>query len=289
MLATTPATFALAPLLAERPTTNPVRGGELPASLAARYGGSLAIPLKSDRPTVVANFVSTLDGVVSYNTPEAAGGGEISGFFEPDRFVMGMLRALADVVLVGAGTVRAAPDQRWTPEFIHPSSADDFAALRDDLGLAPQPTTVVVSASGSLDLNHPGLNDPRIPVAVLTTTRGAAGLRRDRIPRHVEVRDLGASPSPSDLLAALGDGPRLVLCEGGPHLLGQLLAAELVDELFLTMAPQIAGRSAHTPRLSLVEDRAFNLDSAPWVRLVDLRRAADHLFIRYRLTGGSPS
>lgn len=265
------------------------RGGRLPASLAARYGGSIAIPLRPDRPTVVANFVSTLDGVVSYYTPEAAGGGEISGFFEPDRLVMGLLRALADVVLVGAGTVRAAPDERWTPDFIHPSSADAFAALRRGLGLAPQPTTAVVSASGALDLDHPGLAGPRVPVVILTTTRGAAAVTCDGVPSHVSVRDLGASPSPSRLLAALGDGPRLVLCEGGPHLLGQLLDAQLVDELFLTLAPQLAGRSAQTPRLGLVEDVAFDLGTAPWARLVDLRRAADHLFIRYRLTGGTDS
>lgn len=287
MIASAPARFALTPLLEAGSIAGRVRGGQLPEPLAAGYGGSLAIPLHPDRPTVVANFVSTIDGVVSYNTPEAAGGGEISGFFEPDRFAMGLLRALADVVLVGAGTVRAAPHERWTPDFIHPISADGFAALRRDFGLSPQPTTAVVSRSGSLDLDHPGLRDPRVPVAVLTTTRGVVALRRDGIPRHVSVRDLGAAPSARGLLTALGDGPRLVLCEGGPHLLGQLLESQLVDELFLTLAPQVAGRSAQTPRLGLVEDIAFDLGSAPWARLVDLRRAADHLFIRYRLTGGT--
>lgn len=288
MLATAPATLVLTPLLEAGSMSGRVRGGQLPEPLAAGYGGSLAIPLRPDRPTVIVNFVSTIDGVISYETPEAAGGGEISGFFEPDRFVMGLLRALADVVLIGAGTLRSAPDERWTPDFIHPSSADAFAALRHDLGLAPQPTTAVVSASGSIDLDHPGLNDPRVPVTVLTTTRGMVGLRRDGIPRHVTVRDLGGSPSAPGLLAALGGAP-LVLCEGGPHLLGQLLQAHLVDELFLTLAPQVAGRSPSTPRLGLVEDIAFELGSAPWAHLVDLRRAADHLFIRYRLIGGSDS
>lgn len=289
MLATPPATIALTPLLEAGSIAARHRGGQLPEPLATAYGGALPIPLHPDRPTVVANFVSTIDGVASYNTPEAAGGGEISGFFEADRFVMGLLRALADVVLVGAGTVRAAPDERWTPNFIHPSSADAFAVLRQDLGLAPQPTTAVVSASGSLDLDHPGLNDSRVPVAVLTTTRGALALRRDGIRGHVTLRDLGAAPSAFGLLTALGGGPRLVLCEGGPHLLGQLLEAQLVDELFLTLAPQVAGRSPQTPRLGLVENVAFDLGSAPWARLIDLRRAADHLFIRYRLTGGTDS
>ncbi|MGH2382054.1 MAG: dihydrofolate reductase family protein, partial [Candidatus Limnocylindria bacterium] len=75
-------------------------------------------------------------------------------------------------------------------------------------------------------------------------------------------------------------------CEGGPHLFGQLLAAGCVDELFLTLAPQLAGRSAATPRLSLVEDIAFDVAFAHWGRLTDLRRAGDHLFARYHLTEG---
>lgn len=289
MLAIRPAPFALAPLIEAGSRAGPVRGGQLPAPLAARYGGSLAIPLHPDRATVVVNFVSTIDGVVSYNTPEAAGGGEISGFFEPDRFVMGLLRALADEVLVGAGTVRAAPEERWTPEFIHPPSGVAFNAMRRDLGLAPQPTTAVVSGSGRLDRDHPGFSDPGVPVVLFTTTAGATAVARDGMAPHVTVRDLGASVSPSRLVAALGRGPRLVLCEGGPHLLGQLLEAHLVDELFLTLAPQVAGRSPQTPRLGLVEGMAFDLATAPWARLVDLRRAADHLFIRFRLTGGPDS
>ena len=102
-----------------------------------------------DRPTVIANFVSTLDGVVAFDTEGASGGGEISGFFEPDRFVMGLLRAMADVVLVGAGTVRAAPTHEWTARHVQRASADAFALWRRRLGITTaQPTTVVVTASG---------------------------------------------------------------------------------------------------------------------------------------------
>ena len=78
-------------------------------------------------------------------------------------------------------------------------------------------------------------------------------------------------------------GARLVLCEGGPHLIGDLMGAGLVDELFLTMAPQVAGRDARAPRLGFVAGRAFPLAEAPWADLVSVRRAADHLFLRYRL------
>lgn len=279
--------FVLEPLLEDRPSAPALRGGPLPPALRAAYGGDLAIPLRPDRPTLVANFVSTLDGVISYNTPEAAGGGEISGFFEPDRFVMGLLRALADAVVVGAGTLRAAPDERWTPRSVHPVSDRAFADLRQRLGLRPNPITAIVTGSGALDLQHPGLADPGVDVVLITTDAGAVALRRQPVPSHIEIRSIGDHVRAHDVLTALAArGADLVLCEGGPHLFGQLLQAGLVDELFLTLAPQLAGRSEAVPRLSLVEDTAFDVSDARWGRLADLRRADDHLFARYRLSEG---
>jgi riboflavin biosynthesis pyrimidine reductase len=279
------APIALQPLLVDGTSARGSRGGVLPEALRARYGGDLAIPLRTDRPTVVSNFVSTLDGVVSYNTPEAAGGGEISGFFEPDRFVMGLLRALADVVLIGAGTLRAAPGEAWTPAFVHPHSALSFTALRRRLGLRPNPITAVVSASGNIDLRHPGLRDAGVELVIVTTDAGSAALRDQRVSTHADIRAVGDRVKPRDIIDTLAfHGAELVLCEGGPHLLGQLLAEDLVDELFLTFAPQIAGRSTLNPRLGLVEDAAFDLADARWASLADLRSAGDHLFARYRLS-----
>lgn len=280
-----PASMTLSALIPAEPPGHHVRAVRH-AALEARYGGTLAIPLRHGRPTVVSNFVSTLDGVVSYATPEAAGGGEISGFFEPDRFVMGLLRSLADAVLIGAGTLRAGADERWTARFVHPPSDAAFAELRASLGLRPEPITAVVSGSGSLDLTHPGLSDPAVPVLLLTTDEGAASLRSDPLPEHVEVCDLGASVTPARVLGALADrDAELIVCEGGPHLIGSLLDANLVDELFLTVAPQLAGRSSDRPRLALIEGVAFDVAHAAWARLVDVRRAGDHLFTRYRLHG----
>jgi riboflavin biosynthesis pyrimidine reductase len=280
-----PVEAPLTPLMRALPRRGPERAARHPA-LEARYGGVLVIPRRPDRPTVVSNFVSTLDGVVSYQTPEAAGGGEISGFFEPDRFVMGLLRSVADAVLIGAGTLRAGADERWTPDFIHPPSSAAFAELRIGLGLRAQPITAVVSASGSLDFTHPGLAAPDVPVLVLTTGRGADLLQAGGYPDHADVVALGDAIRPAGILEALADrGAELVVCEGGPHLIGSLLEAGLVDELFLTLAPQLAGRSPENPRLGLVEGLAFDLARAPWSRLVDLRLAGDHLFTRYRLHG----
>lgn len=274
---------ALEPLVAAPATSGPVRGGDLSAALRSKYGSELSIPLRADRPTAIVNFVSTLDGVISYNTPEAAGGGEISGHFEPDRFVMGLLRALADVVLVGAGTLRADPAGAWTPGSIYPGAAAEFAALRHRLGLAPTPITAVVTGTGAVDLRQPGLADPAVRVIVITTDVGEAALRRRAVPDHVGIRGMGGRVTADGIVRSLGsDGAELVLCEGGPHLLGQLLEARTVDEMFLTLAPQLAGRSPSTPRLGLVEGTAFSVADAPWAHLADLRRAGDHLFARYR-------
>jgi len=244
--------------------------------LGAAYGGSPRFPSsRADRPAVIANFVSTLDGVVSYATPEAAGGGEISGFFATDRFVMGLLRAHADAVLVGAGTVRAAPTERWTPADVFPAATDAYAGIRRAHGAAPQPMTVVLTSSADLDPVHPGLSDPDIPVLLAHTgepaERGfAANVERLRV------------ADAADLLKTLRRrGVELLLCEGGPHLMGELLRIDAIDELFLTVAPQIAGRDANHRRLPLVEGVAFGVDDAPWWRLRSLHRAQNHLFLRY--------
>src|SRR5690348_3054731 len=81
----------------------------LPEDLAILYGGDLRFPEHGDRPYVIGNFVSTLDGVVSFEVPGKSGGGEISGFNQADRFIMGLLRASADAVIVGSGTLRDVP------------------------------------------------------------------------------------------------------------------------------------------------------------------------------------
>jgi riboflavin biosynthesis pyrimidine reductase len=236
---------------------------------------------------VVANFVCTLDGVVAFDVDGSSGGGEVSGFFDPDRLVMGLLRAMADVVLVGAGTVRAAPTHEWTARRVHPASAAPYAKWRARLGISkPQPTTIVVTASGTLDPRHPGLSAPDVPVIVATTPAGARRATSTPLAANISIEVAGSGDrvmAPKLLDIAGSIGARLVLCEGGPHLIGDLMGAGLVDELFLTMAPQVAGRDAREPRLGFVEGTAFRIAEAPWADLVSVRRAADHLFLRYRL------
>src|SRR5450631_1482241 len=99
----------------------------------AGFYGSLRIPLSRSRPFVVSNFVTTLDGVVSLNVKGHASGGAISGNNSQDRMVMGLLRAVADVVIVGSGTLKADPRHVWTAEAIFPELADEYRRLRETL------------------------------------------------------------------------------------------------------------------------------------------------------------
>ena len=100
----------------------------LPAALATSYGGDFGLA----RPTLYANFVSAVDGVVALPGPGESGG-VVSGGSEPDRVVMGLLRAAADAVLVGAGTFRAGAGDLWHPETAFPAARDLFSELRKQL------------------------------------------------------------------------------------------------------------------------------------------------------------
>ena len=262
------------------------RGGLLPPALAARFPGELAVTLLPERPSVIANFVSSVDGVVALGPSEpAAGGGEISGFSDADRFMMALLRGLADVVIVGAGTVRVGTRHRWIAAHLVPDLAAVFAAWRAELLLSAQPTTIVVTASGNLDVAHPGLSSPDVPVIVATTPTGADRLGSRPLPANMRVEAVGSGdrvPAGAILELVQGTGARLALCEGGPHLFGELLRARLIDELFLTLAPQVIGRDTYAHRLALVEGTTFGEGHGRWSKLLAVRRAGDDLFLRYR-------
>src|ERR1043166_3133339 len=101
----------------------------LPARLARLYG-RLRMPSTRAGPHVISNFVTTLDGVVSLNAKGHASGSDISGFSAQDRMVMGLLRAIADVVIVGAGTLSVDRRHVWTAEDIFPDLADEYRRLR---------------------------------------------------------------------------------------------------------------------------------------------------------------
>jgi riboflavin biosynthesis pyrimidine reductase len=268
------------PAAAEPPTR---RGRPMPEALAARYGGPLEIPIRPGRPTLIVNFVSTIDGVVALGSGETPGGGVISGFFEPDRFVMALLRAMADVLLVGARTIAGSSSTDWTAEHLQPDLAPAIQQWRREIGLARRPTTVIVTGSGDVRLGRRGVDDPDLPVIFATTPSGERRLRDGGLPPHVGVEVIGSGDRvrPDELAAFIARyRDQVVLSEGGPHIMGELVAADLVDEIFLTLAPQVIGRDGD--RLGLAEGVGLEPGDARWHTLASVKRAGDHLFLRYR-------
>jgi riboflavin biosynthesis pyrimidine reductase len=262
----------------------------LPRELHRLYGGDLFFPAPPDgRPYVIGNFVSTVDGVVSYSVPGHAGGGDISGHDEPDRFIMGLLRASADVVMAGSGTLHAtAPEHLWIPECIYPQAAELYRDFRRNVLEKPAyPRTVIVSASGAVDLERTAFRTPSIATEIITTAKGRARLAAAGAGRlgAVEVTALTDADTiaPAAMLRYLRmvRGARLLLHEGGPTLFGEFVAAGLIDEFFLTVAPQIAGRASGHSRPGMISGTEFSPATAPWLRILSVKQCGDHLYLRY--------
>ena len=249
----------------------------LPADLEEAYGGPLAL----DAQSVFSNFVSSLDGVVSIPSLTQSSA-LISDRSESDRFVMALLRACADAVLVGSGTLRGSPNSLWTAERVYPDAAASWAELRERLGLGPTPALALLTASGEVDVSHPALEAGAL---VLTTARGASRLG-GRLPEASEVVELDGVDD-VDVAAAIdalrARGHDRILSEAGPTIHGSLLSAGVLDELFLTLSPLFAGRGRSERRLGLVEGRELLPDTQAPATLVDVRRHGAHLFLRYRI------
>jgi riboflavin biosynthesis pyrimidine reductase len=256
----------------------------LPKALATLYG-RFQFPAVRGTPWVIANAVSTLDGVITLGLPGKAGGGPISGFNEHDRMVMGLLRAISDAVIVGAGTLRAVPHHVWTPDFVFPSLADEYKQLRVVLEKPGQPLNVIVTATGQIDAALPVFQRHDVSVLLATTKTGAkqlAGLSR---PPSVTVAALADEPAlaAGAILEAVTrvTGGKVILVEGGPRLFGDFFAEGLLDDLFLTLAPQVAGRDDLATRPGLIVGRSFAPDNPRWGTLIGAKRGGDHLFLRY--------
>lgn len=249
----------------------------LPADLEALYGR-----LGFAGPVLYSNFVSSLDGVVTLGSAPSAGS-LISGKYPADRFAMGLLRACADAVVIGAGTLRATPGHLWTAGHVFPDLAGSFVELRKRLGRAPDPLLVLVTASGDVDASHPAVAKG----ALVMTTRDGARAIGGRLPATCEVVELGAGKV-LDMVEVVGElrrrGLQVVLSEGGPHLVGQLIEQGLLDELFLTVSPVLAGRGEEK-RLGMVEGVELLPKAGVWTELLSLRRHGGYLFTRHRTPG----
>ncbi|MDC0770955.1 pyrimidine reductase family protein [Streptomyces sp. HD] len=220
------------------------------------------------QPWLRANMVSTLDGAAQHD-----------GRSQPissaaDMRIFGTLRALADVVIVGAETVRQ--------EGYRPARARaEFAQARQAAGQEPAPAIAVVSASLDLDYGLPLFTSPSVPTLVLTGAAAAPDriAAAEKAGARVVVAGDGVGVDPARAVRALAElGHTRLLTEGGPRLLGQLVAAGVLDELCLTISPMLtagdAQRIAGGP--SVAVPKRFGLAS--------LLEEDGFLFGRYRRT-----
>ncbi|WP_406453229.1 pyrimidine reductase family protein [Streptomyces sp. NBC_01622] len=222
----------------------------------------------SDGPWLRANMVSTLDGAGQHEGRSQP----ISG--PTDMRIFGTLRALADVVVVGAETVRQ--------EGYRPARARaEFAVARAAAGQGPAPAIAVVTASLDLDFSLPLFVSPLVPTLILTGAAAAPErvAAAEKAGARVVVAGDGAGVDPARAVRALADlGHTRLLTEGGPRLLGQFVAAGVLDELCLTLSPL------------LVAGEAQRIAGGPSVKvpqrfeLVSLLEEAGFLFGRYRRT-----
>ena len=216
-------------------------------------------------PWLRANMVATLDGAAT--GPDARSGSINDA---ADHRVFEALRAWADVVLVGAGTVRAEG-------YRAPRTPDHWLAMRRREGRADHPPLAVVTASGALP-DALLTDDPAPWVATSADAPGLARLRQrlpaERLLVHHGPVELAALRS-----ALVGAGLTRILAEGGPTLLGELLGAHLVDELCLTWSPLLVGGPAPRP-----VDAPGWLDPPTGARLTTLLHADGVLLGRWRLS-----
>jgi riboflavin biosynthesis pyrimidine reductase len=183
-------------------------------------------------PWLRANFVTSVDGAVEVD-------GRSTGLSDPqDQHVLGLLRMHSDALLLGAGTLRV---ERYGPVLLD----ERRRAWRRDRGMPEHPTLVVVSGSLRLDPQQPAFAGAPVRPIVLTQATAPAD-RRAALAATTDV--LTAGEGTVDLATAVAllhrRGLRQILSEGGPHLLAELTAADLVDELCLTVSPVLAGAGA---------------------------------------------
>jgi riboflavin biosynthesis pyrimidine reductase len=219
------------------------------------------------RSRVLLNMVSTADGRATL----AGRSGAISS--PADRALFHGLRMAVDAVLVGAGTVRTERYGRMIPE--EPRRRERAAR-----GLTEEPLACIVSGRLELDREIPLLSEPAARVAILTAS--AASIPDTAA--QVEYIRAGVDGR-LDLPRALHElrerhGVCTILCEGGPHLGYQLLCAGLVDELFLSLAPMLAGgQEAGGEALRIIA--GGELEPPVALELLAVLKGDSHLFLRY--------
>lgn len=227
--------------------------------------------IQPQRPYVSVNMAISLDGKISTRTRE-----QITLGTRHDRHLMDVLRARADAVIVGAGTVR----HDGFPVVVRD---DDVRRRRTGRGRAAHPVNVVLSRGLDLPMSRPIFTRDGIR-RIIYTTRAAPAVRIRRFEKIAEVVVLPTkSIPPRAVLKDLGArGMKRVLMEGGGELHFAFARAKVVDEIYVTITPRLIGGDAP----SLLDGRGFLKKDHLKLKLVSSRRVDDELFLRYHIDYG---
>jgi riboflavin biosynthesis pyrimidine reductase len=263
--------------------------------------GNFALPAPpADRPWIYTNFVQSLDGIVSLLGKHASGADIAQS--RADRWLMDLLRAHADAVIMGMNTLREEQRSRG-PEsrgIVFQAVEPDLLRLREKLGRGRQ-RNIFVTRALQLDLSQlKAFDGDIVDATIVTSPAGAARVRALQTHPYVDIVAAGAGES-IDIAEAVRQlrtqlGIQYLLCEGGPTLYGTLARADLVDEKFLTVAPVEVGQQvpAEQERLSYEEavlpllrptifgGPGFTKDSITGWTWLSCRKSGDHQFNRYR-------
>lgn len=222
------------------------------------------MPVAVGRPGLRVNMIASVDGATAIGGASGPLGGP------PDRVVYRLLRSLADVVLVAAGTVRT---ENYKPALVY----DDYLEARRARGQRDAPRIAVVTRKLDLDFDLPLFRDATEGTIVVTCADAPAD--RLAVARSVcEVIAVGEGQvNLPAAMVALGElGAQHVLCEGGPSLNGALADADLIDEMCLTVSPRLA--SGNAKRILAGTDLAASVE----VELGTLLEQDGFLLARYR-------
>ena len=264
----------------------------------ARYGNLGFPPAPGERPWIYSNFVQSVDVIVSFKGRHSTGG-YISQLAE-DRWLMDLLRAHSDAVLLGINTLIEETQLLQNRGPVYSIEDPELRKLRDKLDRGRE-KNIFVTGAAYLDLSAYRVFDPGpVETFLITTTAGARRLRQKSSHPHIKVVVAG-----EETRVDLGEAMRMirrqqgierVLCEGGPTLYGYMSRAGLIDEKFITISPLEIGlfippeqEPSEAERTNPPKERptpfmapGFIRENAPWWQWMSCRRIGDHEFNRFR-------
>lgn len=263
-----------------------------------RYGNLGFRGPPPDRPWIFSNFVQSLDGIVSFKGRHPLGS-DISQS-EEDRWLMDLLRAHADAVLLGINTLVEETRVVGGRGPVYRIEDPTVRELRRKLGRRKE-TNIFVTASFTVEMEAYRVFDGDLVETFIITTKAGLDRRRDKLPQSGTKVIVAGEGDHVDLPKAMqilraDFGIEYLLCEGGPTLYGYMSHAGLIDEKFITVSPVEVGLLVPPEEKTGVADRScplsvrpttfmapgFTKETAPWWRWLSCRRVGDHQFSRYR-------